>query len=413
MIPKPEILSVATAAQLVPTTIEKDYALGWLLYGISKHPILSDWIFKGGTCLKKCYFETYRFSEDLDFTVPANAAYTKEEIKRALDEVAAVVYDAVGINLKAREIEVEESINKKGLKTFIARLTYNGPLNVPAYSLQRIKFDITNDEIISDIPVMRDVFNAYSDAPDPSTKIKCYSINEILAEKTRAMFERQGRARDIYDVVNISRNFRPDIDVKKAQNCLKKKFEFKFLPEPSVDLVFSNVNFDLLKANWENQLRHQVQVLPTVESFYNDLREALSWWIDEINLETVLSTIQRPVNEQILPRIHFPEWQAQSRLGIGRRINTPSLPGQSAIYLDHIRFAARNRLCIEITYHGVKRLVEPYSLRLPQTGNLLLYVYELRRGLAIGGGIKAYKVSEIGNAEITQREFIPKYAIEL
>jgi len=27
------------------------------------------WAFKGGTCLKKCYFETYRFSEDLDFTL--------------------------------------------------------------------------------------------------------------------------------------------------------------------------------------------------------------------------------------------------------------------------------------------------------------------------------------------------------
>ena len=26
-------------------------------------------VFKGGTCIKKCYFETYRFSEDLDFTL--------------------------------------------------------------------------------------------------------------------------------------------------------------------------------------------------------------------------------------------------------------------------------------------------------------------------------------------------------
>jgi predicted nucleotidyltransferase component of viral defense system len=26
-------------------------------------------VFKGGTCLKKCFFETYRFSEDLDFTI--------------------------------------------------------------------------------------------------------------------------------------------------------------------------------------------------------------------------------------------------------------------------------------------------------------------------------------------------------
>ncbi len=33
--------------------------------GPSRRP----WVFKGGTCLKKCYIETYRFSEDLDFTV--------------------------------------------------------------------------------------------------------------------------------------------------------------------------------------------------------------------------------------------------------------------------------------------------------------------------------------------------------
>jgi predicted nucleotidyltransferase component of viral defense system len=25
-------------------------------------------VFKGGTCLRKCYFHDYRFSEDLDFT---------------------------------------------------------------------------------------------------------------------------------------------------------------------------------------------------------------------------------------------------------------------------------------------------------------------------------------------------------
>jgi predicted nucleotidyltransferase component of viral defense system len=26
-------------------------------------------VFKGGTCLRKCYYETFRFSEDLDFTI--------------------------------------------------------------------------------------------------------------------------------------------------------------------------------------------------------------------------------------------------------------------------------------------------------------------------------------------------------
>lgn len=63
---------------ILPTTVEKDYVLSWVLYGISQNLKLSEWFFKGGTCLKKCYFETYRFSEDLDFTVPHGAIYSEE-----------------------------------------------------------------------------------------------------------------------------------------------------------------------------------------------------------------------------------------------------------------------------------------------------------------------------------------------
>jgi uncharacterized protein len=49
--------------------IEKDYVISWLLWGISNHSVLKDLlIFKGGTCLKKIFFEDYRYSEDLDFT---------------------------------------------------------------------------------------------------------------------------------------------------------------------------------------------------------------------------------------------------------------------------------------------------------------------------------------------------------
>lgn len=112
MILKQEIATIATNLSLLPTTVEKDYVLSWVLYGISKTPQLSNWLFKGGTCLKKCYFETYRFSEDLDFTIPEGESYTKETIKDSLSEVADIVYDVTGINLKRHEIEVGESINK-------------------------------------------------------------------------------------------------------------------------------------------------------------------------------------------------------------------------------------------------------------------------------------------------------------
>lgn len=51
------------------SVIDKDWMLGHFIAAIFNEPELKKTlIFKGGTCLKKCWFEEYRFSEDLDFT---------------------------------------------------------------------------------------------------------------------------------------------------------------------------------------------------------------------------------------------------------------------------------------------------------------------------------------------------------
>ena len=65
MIEKREILAISQQTSLTPHIVEKDYVLGWMLAGIYGHAELAEnWAFKGGTCLKKCYIETHRFSED-------------------------------------------------------------------------------------------------------------------------------------------------------------------------------------------------------------------------------------------------------------------------------------------------------------------------------------------------------------
>lgn len=410
MITKQEILTVAKALHLEPLTVEKDYVLSWVLYGVSQNENLSGWLFKGGTCLKKCYFETYRFSEDLDFTVPKGAIYNETDIKEALDEVAEFIYDAAGINLRTQEIEIKESINKQGNITYIAKYTYLGPLNLPSRNQQRIKFDITNDEVIVDSHDLRDVFHLYSDAPDPPGKVKCYSVNEILAEKTRAVYERQGRARDVYDIVNISRNFREHVNVKTAIDGLHKKFKFKLLPDPTVDLVLSSFTLEQLSVGWKDQLAHQLELLPPVESFYDDLRPALTWWMDVNVIDVVLKEIPHKKDGEItMPRVHFPQSPVFTRhLGIGR-----SIDGVFFEYIDQIRYAARNRLCVEINYQGVSRLIEPYSLRQPATGNRLLYAYELTRGGMVSNEIKSYKIHEIMAADVKQQVFSPRYTVEL
>ena len=60
MIEKSEILEIARDQKVPISTIEKDYVLSWFLAAIQNHKELFDnWIFKGGTCLRKCYLENY------------------------------------------------------------------------------------------------------------------------------------------------------------------------------------------------------------------------------------------------------------------------------------------------------------------------------------------------------------------
>ena len=92
MIDRREILNIATQTSLTPHVVEKDYILGWMLAGIYAHDELADsWLFKGGTCLKKCFFETYRFSEDLDFTLRNEAHLDEAFLKRVFAEIGAWV----------------------------------------------------------------------------------------------------------------------------------------------------------------------------------------------------------------------------------------------------------------------------------------------------------------------------------
>ena len=102
MITKRELALLRAEWILDQRVIEKDYVLGWLLAGIAQHEKLRQtWEFKGGTCLKKCYFETYRFSEDLDFTVTDPSHLDEAFLVERFRAIGAQLYDETGIELPA------------------------------------------------------------------------------------------------------------------------------------------------------------------------------------------------------------------------------------------------------------------------------------------------------------------------
>jgi predicted nucleotidyltransferase component of viral defense system len=118
MIPKAQLLALAKYYELQPTTVQKDYVIGWLLRAISEHDILAQWVFKGGTCLKKCYFETYRFSEDLDFTISLEQAVSVDSIKTHMNEAVSWIESNTGLSFPRQYWKVEEYENKRGKVSF-------------------------------------------------------------------------------------------------------------------------------------------------------------------------------------------------------------------------------------------------------------------------------------------------------
>src|SRR5690554_5721918 len=122
MIQAKEINTVATKNKLKDTQIEKDYILSWILFGIANNDLLSTvLVFKGGTVLKKTYFQDYRFSEDLDFTLLEEKT-TNEELFQEFEKVYAFVKEEANITLQFGESNTHSS----GSLAFY--VNYIGPL---------------------------------------------------------------------------------------------------------------------------------------------------------------------------------------------------------------------------------------------------------------------------------------------
>lgn len=69
MIPELEFHNISRSLGVPLPHVEKDYVMGWLVWGLAQEALLRErLVLKGGNCLRKLYFPDTRFSDDLDFT---------------------------------------------------------------------------------------------------------------------------------------------------------------------------------------------------------------------------------------------------------------------------------------------------------------------------------------------------------
>ena len=395
MIDRRELLASAGNLGLLPNVVEKDYVLGWLLAGIFQHAALKDsWVFKGGTCLKKCYFETYRFSEDLDFTLSDESQVSLDFLIATFREIGVWVYEQTGIEMPPDKVHFEVFNNRRGRPAGQGRISYRGPIAPASSDLPRIKLDLTLDELLVLPPVSRPVSHPYTDAPDGGIHARCYSYEEVFAEKVRALAER-ARPRDLYDVINLFRHDEFHTAAAVIRDTLSKKCAFKGIPFPT--LATLSPLREELEGDWVVMLDHQLPALPPVDAFWSEL-PALFAWLEDGTQVAVLAA--------------YP-------MGAGDTVIRPpagsiSIPGMtSSAPIEVIRFAASNRLRVELDYVDEKgnrgtRVIEPYSMRRTQAGDIVLHALR-----ADGAGHRSYRVDRIRAARATKQSFAPRYAIEL
>lgn len=271
MILQKEIAILSEQLGVSKSVIDKDWMLGHFIAAIFNEPELKETlIFKGGTCLKKCWFEEYRFSEDLDFT---SKSQQLELTQQHLKFITKYVEDNTEVKthiVSLKPLKFQDKLT--GYEAIIKFWGADHPRNImpptPDRWQTKIKIEIIlYEEMIFDVSQQK-VTHPYSDTLKLETTIPCYKIEEVLAEKIRALIQRSYTApRDYYDIWYLSNNF-PDLDWKSIVDAFHKKMRFKNLEFTGIEQLINPKSDKALKGAWKNSLGHQIQPdkLPDYES---------------------------------------------------------------------------------------------------------------------------------------------------
>ncbi len=268
--------------------LEKDIIIQKILLDLSKEEFFSSNLaFKGGTCLIKCYFDYYRFSEDIDFTWIDQSIFkdkSQKEIRRILSSIIDDLGDLFVKTAKKRGLDfVLDKDNRDymefggGNKTVTFKVWFESEITkrrsfieIHINSVEDVKFEISKKNIRSlftghedkELAILYE--NDYEDYTRP-VSLFTYDVKEILCEKVRAVLTRRGmKAGDFVDIFFIF-------------------LEFKIKVEDFKDEIVDKTQFVLnLYKKYRRNLDEKIKIIGSEEFFsWGDEKELLLVEIDE------------------------------------------------------------------------------------------------------------------------------------
>jgi len=380
MIDLDEIKSKADEFGLHMSNVQRDYVFGWLIGGLYEVSALRDVVaLKGGNALRKAYFPATRFSDDIDFTT--TQGLDPDALLRELNEVCRFAEARTGVKFDVERNQiVGEQLIERGKRIYKLRLYFRDFSGNADHIPLKVKVDVTEFDRIH-LPVQtRRLIHQYSDVGECGFDIRVVKLEEALADKMRCLIQRR-YAYDLFDLVyGVFVNRELEVDRSELVQTFLRKTIFERSPVAARDLLLG-VPFDLVRGFWGKVVCPKASLF-SFESAVSMLRDGL------VSLFAPFSWGAH------LAGAYFPA-----------ELRNPILQAGSDLTL------------LRVTYDGITREVEPYSLVFKQRQDGIaqeyFYGYDRTGGHTSGPSIKAFLQGGMQRVENTDVKFEPQFAIEL
>lgn len=258
----PALMRYARIAPEAVQLLENDVRLHFLLRVLVADPACGPLlVFKGGTCLIKCYLEYPRFSVDLDFTWRSPPAWAKlgaKELRRALRPVQRDLEGRVRELATKQGLTVGPAEYGQSNKRMTLHLGYESLNRVP--TTIKLQFNFIEPRLYDDvhlparsllqgaIPPELAVLN--SDLPARYAEpidVLAYDAREIVAEKGRAILTRTAaKPRDVLDLFLIERHLGHRIEDHEEDILVKTRASLEGAQRYRDQLARADERFEFL-----------------------------------------------------------------------------------------------------------------------------------------------------------------------
>ena len=245
-----------------PVAIVQDYAVTLVLYYLYRNGIVRDFVFKGGTSIKKIYFPDARFSVDLDF-----------DSKRFMESPAKYAADF--------ERKLNKLVNSVLGSVYVYAIER---IETSSWLFFNVRYRVFNYDELTRVDI------DYGPARSPFTKravhvepyinddfsVDVYSIETILEQKVIALIDRN-TARDLWDIyfLHVIKGVEPKRPLKEIIDEYNK--------ENNTDFDLRKILFivDEIISERDYMILSEIYIPSSLRENFQDVRRGVRGFIEE------------------------------------------------------------------------------------------------------------------------------------